>query len=138
MINTPEVHRRIAKTEGFSLIEVMFAMALFSIGLLAVASMQGTNVRNNSTGNITTQASMLARARIEQLKSLNIAALTPGDYQEDNPIDANGDPGGMYQRQWTIQSVSPELRSIRVTVSWVRDGQTRSIVLTTVTRGGGV
>lgn len=138
MINTPEVNRRNRTTGGFSLIEVMFAMALFSIGLLAVATMQGTNVRNNTTGNITTQASMLARARLEQLKSLNIAALAPGDFAEDSSIDADGNPGGIYQRQWTIQTTAPDLRKIQVIVSWTRDGQTRSVALTTVTRGGGI
>lgn len=139
MITTPEVNRRINTTGGFSLIEVMFAMALFSIGLLAVATLQGANVRNNTTGNITTQASMLARARLEQLKSLNITALAPGDFAEDSNIDPDGNPGGIYQRQWTIETTAPDLRKIQVTVSWThRDGNTRSVALTTVTRGGGV
>ena len=133
-----EVNGRHAVSGGFSLIEVMIAMALFSIGLLAVASMQGTNVRNNTTGNITTQASMLARARLEQLKSMDITALVPGDYADPTNIDADGNPGGIYQRQWRIQSMSPDLRSVEVTVGWDRLGQRRSVTLTTVTRGGGV
>jgi prepilin-type N-terminal cleavage/methylation domain-containing protein len=123
---------------GFSLIEVMIAMALFSIGLLAVASLQGANVKNNTTGNITTQAAMLARAKIEELKSMDISALTAGEYEDADQIDADGNAGGIYKREWQIENAATDLRRIQVSVSWNRAGQSRAVSLTTVTRGGGV
>ena len=79
---------------GFTLVEVLIAVAIFSIGVLAVFSMQYWNVRNNSTGNVLTQASNLARAQIEVLKSVpDITALADGSHP-DNPVDADGNPGG--------------------------------------------
>jgi type IV pilus modification protein PilV len=138
MKNKPDTKDLYHPSSGFSLIEVMIAMALFSIGLLAIASMQGTNVKNNTTGNITTQAAMLARAKIEELKSMDIAALAAGEYEDADKIDANGNAGGIYKREWQIENAAADLRKIQVNVSWKRAGRERTVSLTTVTRGGGV
>jgi prepilin-type N-terminal cleavage/methylation domain-containing protein len=136
------------ENRGFSLIEVMIAMAIFSIGILAIASMQLSSTKNNTTGNITTQASMLARQKIEELKGQDIADLTPVDEQPDpnNPIDVNGDSGpkGAYNRYWTIETIpdSNTSRKITVYVDWkekVDEGQSRNrrAKLETITRGNG-
>ena len=130
---------------GFTLIEVLIAMAIFSIGILAVASLQLVNTKNNTTANIMTQATMLARAQIEQLKNENIttsADLTIGNHNDpNNPIDENGAAGGIYTRTWTVSSLpSPPFnaaRKVEVAVNWNRLGQNRSVVLTTITRGNG-
>ena len=45
------------KNRGFSLIEVMIAMAVFSIGILAVGSMQLSNSKNNTREWVTDQVS---------------------------------------------------------------------------------
>jgi type IV pilus modification protein PilV len=138
MENQPETNFHHKQSGGFSLIEVMIAMALFSIGLLAIASMQGANVKNNSIGNITTQAAMLARAKIEELKSMDISALAAGEYEDADKIDADGNAGGIYTREWQIENAAVDLRRIQVNVSWKRAGRQRTVSLTTVTRGGGV
>ena len=130
---------------GFTLIEVLIAIAVFSIGILAVASLQLANTKNNTTANIMTQATMLARAQIEQLKNEDITTspdLTVGNHNDpNNPIDENGAAGGIYTRTWTVSSLpSPpfnEAREVEVTVNWNRLGQNRSVVMTTITRGNG-
>ena len=125
---------------GFTLIEVLIAIAVFSVGILAVASMQLVNTRNNTTANIMTQATMLARAQMEQLANSDIATsadLTPGTHADaNNPIDENGAAGGIYTRTWTVAAGSgPSSREIEVRVNWNRRGQNRTVVLTTITRG---
>jgi prepilin-type N-terminal cleavage/methylation domain-containing protein len=125
---------------GFTLIEVLIAIAVFSVGILAVASMQLVNTQNNTTANIMTQATMLARAQMEQLANSDIAAsadLTPGTHADpNNPIDENGAAGGIYTRTWTVAAGSgPSSREIEVRVNWNRRGQNRTVVLTTITRG---
>ena len=40
------------KQSGFSLIEVLIAMAILAISLLAAATMQLGSIRNNATGNM--------------------------------------------------------------------------------------
>ena len=124
--------------KGFTLIEVLITIAIFAIGVLAVASMQYWSVRNTASGNIMTQASNLARAQMETLKSVpNITSLANG--ASANPIDADGNPGGIFTRTWVIANPlgTSGTRRIDVTVGWSRHGQNRSVVLTSISRGNG-
>ena len=117
--------------QGFSLIEVLIAMAIFSIGVLAVGTLILSTTRNNTNCNIMTQATMLARAKIEEKKREADAgplSLTP---ETETNIDEQGNPGGIYTRDCDISSVGNS-RQIQVTVSWTRLGQSRSVVLTTL------
>ena len=67
------VHRRDGQ-DGFTLIELMIAMAILGMGMVAAVSMHFGTARNNTNGNIITQANMLAKTQLETLKSQNIAA----------------------------------------------------------------
>ena len=128
------------KSRGFTLIEVMIAMAIFAIGILAVGSLQLSNTKNNTTGNITTQATMLARQKIEELKTVSdVTTLTSGT-DPNNPIDVDGNPGGIYTREWNVSNPlgGNTSRRIEVKVSWNRRGQNRSVVLESITRGNGL
>ncbi len=117
--------------QGFSLIEALIAMAIFSIGILAVGTLILSTTRNNTNGNMLTQATMLARAKIEEKKrEADTGALLVGAETETN-IDMQGNPGGIYTRESGISTVGNS-RQIRVTVSWTRRGQSRSVVLTTL------
>jgi type IV pilus assembly protein PilV len=127
------------RNRGFTLIEVLIAMAIFAIGILAVASMQLSNTKNNTTGNITTQATMLARQKLEELKTVgDVTTLTSGT-DPNNPMDADGNTGGIYNRQWSVSNPlgGSTSRQITVTVSWNRRGQNRTVVLESITRGNG-
>jgi len=70
---------RIENPNGFSLIEVLIAMAIMALSMLAAASMQYDSVRNNSSGDMVTQANMLAKAKMEELKNTaDVSTLTDG------------------------------------------------------------
>jgi prepilin-type N-terminal cleavage/methylation domain-containing protein len=118
------------KSGGFSLIEVMIALAIFSVGILAVGSMQIWSTKNNTTGNVTTQATMLARQKIEELKTVQ----NVGDLDSE---DGGTDTVGIYSRLWNVAGVGSS-RQITVTVTWNRGSQPRSIVLESITRGNGI
>ena len=121
---------------GFSLIEVLIAMGILALSMLAAASMQFNSIRNNASGNMVTQANMLAKAQMEVLK--NTADLTTLADGADNNIDADGQPGGIYNRSWTVANMGTTARRIMVTVQWSKRGRSRSIVLSSNTRGNGV
>ena len=121
---------------GFSLIEMMIAMAILSLAMLAAATMQLGSIRNNASGNTVTQASMLAKAQMEVLKNTpDIEDIADGD--EFN-IDADGQPGGIYNRSWRVVNRGANARRITVTVEWIKRGKSRSIVISSNTRGNGV
>ena len=124
---------------GYMMIEALVAIAIFAIGFLAVATLVFSATRNNTNGNLLTQANMLARQQMEQLKNTpDIKTLRAGNFS-DGPLDGNGNPGGIYTRTWTIRDAMgfDTSREIQVTVNWSWRGRDRSVVLTTLTKGTG-
>lgn len=70
-----ENHRTLSRKEsfqqGFSLVEVLVAILLLTVGLLALAKMQTQAVASNAFGNQLTQATFLAQDKLEELRLLN-------------------------------------------------------------------
>ena len=130
---------------GFSFIELLIGMGSLSMGMLAAVSMQFGSVRNNTKGNIYTQATMLAKTQLETLKNQGIDTLVArvDPYPSANPaeiplVDESGNAGGIFRRSWTIENLGADARRITVTVQWTRLGQPGTVVLTSNTQGGGV
>jgi len=125
---------------GFTLLEVLIAISIFSVGLLAVASMQISAIGGNRLGNELSTATFLAQEQIETLKSASFisATLATGNYTDpNNPIDETGANGGIFARSWVIAPNTTFSRTVTMTVSWPQLAPTHSVVLTTNTRGGG-
>jgi len=57
--------------QGFSFVEMLVAILLLTVGLLALAKMQTNAVANNAFGNQLTQATFLAQDKMEELRLLN-------------------------------------------------------------------
>jgi type IV pilus modification protein PilV len=63
-----KANNRIQSARGFSLLEVLIAVAIFTFGLLALASLQLTLIRAVGSAKAQTTASALAKEKIEQLR----------------------------------------------------------------------
>jgi prepilin-type N-terminal cleavage/methylation domain-containing protein len=137
------VHRRDGQ-DGFTLIELVVAMAILGMGMMAAVSMHFGTARNNTNGNIITQANMLAKTQLETLKNQNITALGQGgpfpnaDLSSIPLINPDGQNGGIFRRYWTIQNLGTDARRITVTVEWGRFGRQRQVVISSNTKGNGV
>ena len=88
---------------GFSLIEILIAAAVLSIGLLALVSLQASLMRSSSDARAFTTATALAKDQLETLRTFNnmktgtsYQALTDGS---DSP-DSSG--GVSFARSWTV------------------------------------
>jgi type IV pilus assembly protein PilV len=73
--------------KGFSLIEILIAMAIFAFGILAVAAMQIKAIQGNSFAGGMTEATNVAQNKMEEL-----IALPYDDAQLDDESD-DGDAG---------------------------------------------
>jgi type IV pilus modification protein PilV len=132
--------KRMKRTEGFTLLEVLVAVSIFAIGVLAVASMQLTSIQGNAFGNEMTTATFLAQAQVERMKSVaDVSTLATGG--DANPIDENensGVGGANYNRSWTVAAgPSADSRQITVAVNWSSQMGNHSVTLRTITRGNG-
>lgn len=122
-------------SNGRTMIEVLIAMTLFTIGFLAVGTMLFSTARNNRAGNDITQATMFAREKIEFLKAL------PVKQMEKQCSDELGTEHleGKFKRVCNVNaSYADTAKTVKVTVSWRRRGQSREVVLRTLTRGNGM
>lgn len=125
-------------TEGLTLVEILIAISIFAVGLLAVATMQVAAIRGNAFGNKVTQATCLAQAKLEELKSAHINSLVAGNYSDpNNLIDETGANGGIFNRSWVIANNTPMSRVVTITVTWTKGGGSHNVVLNSITRGDG-
>ena len=121
-------------SSGFSLLELLIAVSILAIGLLAVAGLQVTAIKGNSHGNTISQATALAEDQIETIRNTDYSAIsfTPNPF-----VEANLD-GTIYTRETFVETdtPSPDLKLVTVTVSWSANSGTRRVALQTIVADG--
>ena len=95
---------------GFTLIEVLIAMAIFSVGMLAVGAMQITSTNTNASARIHTEEYTWVVDQIERLTALDydLGDLTAGDHSVVQ---------GPYTVSWTVVDDTPVAGAKRITVT---------------------
>ena len=88
-----------AKEGGFTIIEVLIAIAIFAIGMLAIASMQIGATQGTTTARINTELSTFASDQMERLASL------PFDHDdlEANTPHSYSDNADRFLAEWTVE-----------------------------------
>ena len=92
-----------ARVRGFSLIEVLVAAAILSVGLLALGSLQVSLVRSSADAKAYTVALSLAKDKVEELRTFSNVR---GTLSYQSLTDGNDTPGEVsgvsYTRGWTV------------------------------------
>jgi prepilin-type N-terminal cleavage/methylation domain-containing protein len=96
--------------QGFTLIEVMIAMAIFSVGILAVGALQINSANTNTGARIYTEESTWVADQIERLTALDYdnADLIAGVHEVVQ---------GPYTVQWTVTDDAPVAGAKRIAVT---------------------
>ena len=117
---------RAAGQRGFTFIEVLQALTLSSIGLLALSSLTMGTIRANAKAKRITTAATFAEAKMEEIRNLSYADVAEG-------ADAVTDSDMEYTRAWTVCTDCPirGTKDVTLTVQWPEQ-ETRSITLETI------
>ena len=105
--------------QGFSLIEVLVAAAVLSVGLLALASLQMSIVRTSSDSKAYSVALSLAKDKLEELRTFNDVRGVRSYQSLTDGTDTPGNVGGVeYSRGWTVT---------RYAYNWNPDGNPATV-----------
>jgi len=113
--------------KGFTLIEAIIAILIFSIGIIAVNAMQNSAIMGNLAARQISEASKYAADQLETLMNVSYASIVDTDGDGINGIDdktvstADGNtvsPDGLYNIYWNIVENYPvqDAKMIRVIV----------------------
>jgi type IV pilus modification protein PilV len=120
---------------AFTLLEVVIAMLLLGIALLALMALQIRSIQSNAFSNCLTVASCFARDQVETLRAATWDDIGDGTYSE-TVTDEDPDTRSarmVFTRQWVVQTdpTDDRMKNVSVTVSWSQDGRPHQMSVNT-------
>lgn len=108
------------------MIEVMVAVLLTAIATSGIIGLYMVQSRASGFSRHQTEATVLAQDQLERLRTVPDAI----DGSDATLLDASGQPGGIFNRSWTIaQGTTPTYYDIIVTVAWDEDSDPKSVII---------
>lgn len=140
IVHAAESKHRGPDNAGFSIVEVMIGIAVFSIGVLAIFSMQLSGVKGNSTARHYTEASTIGVDKIEALMALPYTHDDLKDIKNDGVAGlfnatagtadySDVDPSGQYTIFWNVadEDIIEHTKTVSVIIVWDGNGMKRSV-----------
>jgi prepilin-type N-terminal cleavage/methylation domain-containing protein len=118
----------VMRERGFTVVEVLIALAISTIGLAAMLSIHSTGSNATIYNRHATEATVLAEQAIEELLAVPASTLTSGG----DVVNAQGidDTDGAYARSWTV-TWNGDLAALSVDVTWLDDDGGHTITVST-------
>ncbi len=115
--------------KGFTIIEVLIAMAIFSIGILAVTKMQFSSIKGNRTSFQISEALSLGEGKMEELMYVPYTTVIDTNNDGITGLDANTvgstdgskiTTDGRYTILWNIADNFPvnNTKTIKIIILW--------------------
>jgi type IV pilus assembly protein PilV len=143
-LDTPRGPAR--RAQGFTLVELMIAMAILAVGMLALGAMQLQALRFGSSGKHVSQAALIARDKMEEFQRMPWASVAVTAWTSPATVDAEVESAGgtvseqAYGLSWRVADLlANRTRAIDVQVTWDEPGRPgRSYTISSVRNNGGV
>jgi Tfp pilus assembly protein PilV len=97
--------RKIKRSDGITILEVLIAMIILSMSLLLLLNMAMVALDGNDWSNHTTVATQLMQQKLEELRASGVLA------------NGNDTTGGV-TRTWTVTNSGSHLRTIHISAQW--------------------
>ena len=94
---------------GFTILEVMVAISILAVGLMAVFTAQSRSITGNTDANRQTEAMTLAQDKMEELLAVPYEDLDEGSFSATVP--------GGYGLAWTVAASTDNYKLIEVEVA---------------------
>ena len=123
------MNTELSKQGGFTLIEALIALLIFTIGILATISMQITALQGNSIARHNTDAAAIAASVVEGIRGLPFdhpdLAPTPAGECRQQPND------GHHSVCYTVEEniIIADTKLIQVVVDWTDGATPRSVTI---------
>jgi len=111
--------------KGFTLIQVMIAIVILTIGLLALVSVTIMVIKGNSLNRGMTTATTLAKDQLETFKNTHYNSVA----SSSGWITVTGFSG--YARRWQV-TTSGDQKTIVMEVRWIWQGIEKKVTLNTI------
>jgi Tfp pilus assembly protein PilV len=107
---------------GFTLISVLIAITLLSVGLMALSKLGARVAATQSDAANRSTAVSIARSYLEQVRARDASTIINEAAQA---VNAAGQPtaGGVYTRQLVVNDIRTNVRQVRVLVNFPRGTQ---------------
>lgn len=115
---------------GFTIIEVLVAMALMAIGMIGIVALMRGATSASGYSRRATEAAVLAEDKLEDLRTAPITLAVDGNDRVDASGVANVD--GPFDRTWALVPDGAGLTTITVDVTWSEADGAHTIVFRTV------
>jgi len=114
MKTEPDVETLTKEREGFTLLEVLIAIVILSVGLLGMASLTVGILKGNKLSNDLSKATVLAQDKMEDIRRTGYTGVT-NEIKAELPT-----PDNEYKREVTVTADSPatNMKSISVKIYW--------------------
>ncbi|SHG14348.1 type IV pilus modification protein PilV [Microbulbifer donghaiensis] len=137
MFNSRPAFKSLTQAKGIGLIEVLIAMFVLAVGVLALGQLQGDFFGTSAASKSRTEALAIAQGRLEDMRNYMHEAESLDEFNALYPVDTDFNlatidgVNASFSRKETI-TANGDLRTVAVTVEWEdATGKTQGITLDT-------
>jgi prepilin-type N-terminal cleavage/methylation domain-containing protein len=106
------------RDRGFTLVELLIALAISMVGLIGLMALQMVAIRSNASSRNFAEATALAQEKLEQLQIAPVSTLVTSTTTENNvPPSPNNTNQAVYTRVTTITTNGSQAL-LKVDVKW--------------------